>query len=70
MAHKGEWLGIFSKKVEFLNYASALKFGMPLVASGVAYWGMQAVDRIFLRFFQPWINWGFIPLRQVSLEWQ
>jgi O-antigen/teichoic acid export membrane protein len=48
---RGEWLGVFSKKVEFLNYASALKFGMPLVASGVAYWGMQAVDRIFLRFF-------------------
>lgn len=48
---RAEWLGVFSKKVEFLNYANALKFGMPLVASGVAYWGMQAVDRVFLRFF-------------------
>lgn len=36
-------------RIDVIRLKSMLRFGFPLIISGVAYWGLSAVDKVFLR---------------------
>lgn len=44
-----EWLVIFRHSIDSDQLKSMLRFGMPLIIGGLAYWGLTAMDRLFLR---------------------
>lgn len=44
-----EWLTAFSQKVDKEKLKAMLHFGAPLIIGGVAFWGLTAMDKIFLR---------------------
>ena len=43
------WKNIFKVSLNFSLMKAMLKFSLPLVAGGLAYWGLTAIDRFFLR---------------------
>lgn len=43
------WKNIFKVSLNFSLMKGMLKFSLPLVAGGLAYWGLTAIDRFFLR---------------------
>ena len=44
-----EWLSAIHKKIDFIKLKDMLRFGMPLILGGVAFWGLTAIDKVFLR---------------------
>ncbi|OXY81882.1 lipopolysaccharide biosynthesis protein [Oceanimonas doudoroffii] len=44
-----EWIAGLSASLDFQHLKSMLRFGMPLILGGVAYWGLTAIDKVFLR---------------------
>jgi len=46
--HK-EWRASMTASLDRKHLIKMLRFGLPLVIGGVAYWGLTAVDKIFLR---------------------
>ncbi|OWJ90125.1 polysaccharide biosynthesis protein [Pseudomonas sp. A46] len=44
-----EWLAAFSQKVDTEKLKSMLSFGAPLIMGGAAFWGLTAMDKVFLR---------------------
>lgn len=46
---RGEWLKAITAHFDFLKFKKMFKFGMPLIWGGVSFWGLTAVDKIFLR---------------------
>jgi O-antigen/teichoic acid export membrane protein len=45
------WRYSINKKVDKKYLKELLKFSLPLVAGGVAYWGLTTMDRFFLKFY-------------------
>jgi O-antigen/teichoic acid export membrane protein len=43
------WLIAITKSVDFILLKKMLLFSLPLVAGGIAYWGLTTMDRFFLR---------------------
>lgn len=43
------WITFFKEKIDISLQIRMLKFSIPLVAGGVAYWGLTGVDRFFLK---------------------
>lgn len=43
------WTVAFTKSINIILLKKMLAFSLPLVAGGVAYWGLTAMDRFFLR---------------------
>ncbi|MCK8137049.1 lipopolysaccharide biosynthesis protein [Pseudoalteromonas sp. 2CM28B] len=43
------WLPALKKNVSIVLLIKMLKFSLPLVAGGIAYWGLTTMDRFFLR---------------------
>lgn len=43
----------FTSQVNFnvVKLSSMLMFGLPLIVSGVAFWGLTALDKVFLRYY-------------------
>lgn len=46
---RSEWLEGLGAKLDTSQLKSMLRFGMPLILGGLAFWGLTAVDKIFLR---------------------
>jgi len=44
-----EWIAGAASKIEFEHLKHMLRFGMPLIFGGIAFWGLTAVDKVFLR---------------------
>ncbi|MBB4810268.1 O-antigen/teichoic acid export membrane protein [Acinetobacter johnsonii] len=53
-----EWLLGFKEKIEKDQLKQAMSFGWPLVFSGIAYWGLNTIDKIFLRNFSSYTELG------------
>ena len=47
--NKRELLEVFSKTIDMVLLKRLFKFGMPLVLGGMAFWGLTAIDKIFLK---------------------
>ncbi|WP_318506403.1 lipopolysaccharide biosynthesis protein [Photobacterium leiognathi] len=41
----------FNLKIKIHNIIEYLKFGLPLVLGGAAYWGLTAIDKVFIRYY-------------------
>ncbi|WP_137821634.1 oligosaccharide flippase family protein [Pseudomonas sp. D(2018)] len=44
-----EWLAALSQKVDTEKLKAMLRFGAPLIMGGAAFWGVTAMDKVFLR---------------------
>lgn len=44
-----EWLTTFRQKIDIPKLKAMLRFGMPLIMGGAAFWGLTAMDKLFLR---------------------
>ncbi len=44
-----EWLSARKQRIDIEQLKAMLRFGAPLIMGGVAFWGLTAMDRIFLR---------------------
>jgi len=48
---RSDWKAVVSPKLNFSLYLPGLKYGLPLVLTGIAAWGLKAIDKVFLRSF-------------------
>jgi len=46
---KGSWIAALTKRIDTVLLKGMLTFSLPLVAGGIAYWGVSTMDRFFLR---------------------
>jgi O-antigen/teichoic acid export membrane protein len=44
-----EWLAGLSRKIDLVQLKNMLRFGLPLILGGMAFWGLTAIDKVFLR---------------------
>lgn len=44
-----EWIAAITATVDWQHTKQMLRFGLPLILGGVAYWGLTAIDKVFLR---------------------
>ena len=56
------WLESISKNIDFNLLKKMLRFSSPLVAGGIAYWGLTFIDRLFLRHFSGFEELGIYSL--------
>ena len=43
------WIASITSELDMQNLKSMLRFGLPLIASGLAFWSLTAVDKLFLK---------------------
>lgn len=55
---KSEWLFVENLHFSFNELKSLLKFGMPLIIGGLAFWGLNSIDRIFLKTYSTFSELG------------
>ena len=55
---KCDWLPIFKEKFDWSQFKISLAFGLPLVIGGLASWGLNVMDRIFLRNMSTYTELG------------
>jgi O-antigen/teichoic acid export membrane protein len=60
------WIKSLKKSVNYKLLNSMLKFSVPLVAGGLAYWGLTTMDRLYLRVYSGFEELGVYAL-SVSL---
>lgn len=48
---KSEWLIAIKEQININELKSAFSFGWPLIFGGLASWGLNVMDRLFLRYF-------------------
>lgn len=53
-----EWIQIENLKLNFNELKPLLQFGMPLVIGGMAFWGLNSIDRLFLKVFSDFDQLG------------
>lgn len=44
-----EWLPAFSATIDKAKQSQMIRYAIPLIGSGVAFWGLTAMDKVFLR---------------------
>jgi O-antigen/teichoic acid export membrane protein len=44
-----EWLASVTASLDIQHLKHMLRFGLPLILGGIAFWGLTAIDKIFLR---------------------
>ncbi|WP_332309514.1 lipopolysaccharide biosynthesis protein [Bisbaumannia pacifica] len=44
-----EWLASMTASLDFQHLKHMLRFGLPLILGGIAFWGLTAIDKMFLR---------------------
>lgn len=44
-----EWIAGITSRIDIEHLKRMLRFGMPLIFGGIAFWGLTAVDKVFLR---------------------
>lgn len=52
------WKNILNVSIDIKLMKQMLKFSLPLVAGGLAYWGLTTIDRFFLRAYSGFIELG------------
>lgn len=55
---KKEWLAIIKEKFDWEKFKISLVFGLPLVVGGLAAWGLNVMDRLFLRSMSTYTELG------------
>lgn len=55
---KYDWLPIFKEKFDWSQFKISLAFGLPLVIGGLASWGLNVMDRLFLRNMSTYTELG------------
>lgn len=55
---KCDWLPLFKEKFDWRQFKISLAFGFPLVIGGLASWGLNVMDRIFLRNMSTYAELG------------
>ena len=55
---KYDWLPLFKEKFNWQQFQISLAFGLPLVIGGLASWGLNVMDRIFLRNMSTYTELG------------
>ena len=55
---RSEWLLAFKEKIDKEQLSSAFSFGWPLIFGGLASWGVNVMDRLFLRHFSTYTELG------------
>lgn len=53
-----EWLAAMEQRIDRAGLKAMLGYGMPLILGGVAFWGLTAMDRLFLRSFSTFEELG------------
>lgn len=53
-----EWLGSFEYKFNWIRFKPLLLYGLPLVIGGLASWGLNVMDRLFLRSLSTFTELG------------
>ncbi|SDL67672.1 Polysaccharide biosynthesis C-terminal domain-containing protein [Modicisalibacter muralis] len=53
-----EWLASFQQSVDAERLKPMLRFGLPLVLNGVAFWGLTATDKVLLRVLSSYQELG------------
>ena len=53
-----EWLASFKYRFNWLRFKPLLLFGLPLVVGGLASWGLNVMDRLFLRSLSTFAELG------------
>lgn len=48
---RDEWKNSLSAPLDLKQLKPLLKFGLPLIMGGLAFWGLTALDKVFLRIF-------------------
>ncbi len=48
---RAEWLAGIRANLDLSQLKRMLRFGLPLILGGLAFWGLTAIDKIFLRTF-------------------
>jgi len=56
---KRSWLPSIFKKIDKVMLKKMIKFSLPLVAGGLAFWAMTATDRFFLRIWSSYEELGY-----------
>ncbi|HDS7137574.1 TPA: polysaccharide biosynthesis C-terminal domain-containing protein, partial [Klebsiella aerogenes] len=46
---KKDWIAAISSKIDYQKLKDMFFFGFPLIWGGIAFWGVTAMDRVFLR---------------------
>ena len=44
-----EWIAAITATLDWQHLKQMLRFGLPLILGGIAYWGLTAIDKVFLR---------------------
>ncbi|EEW6032073.1 oligosaccharide flippase family protein [Escherichia coli] len=44
-----EWIAAITASINWQHLIKMLRFGFPLILGGIAYWGLTAIDKVFLR---------------------
>lgn len=44
-----EWIAGITATLDWQHLKQMLRFGLPLILGGIAYWGLTAIDKVFLR---------------------
>ncbi|MBN3966972.1 oligosaccharide flippase family protein [Pseudomonas gregormendelii] len=52
------WLAAYKEPIDQNELTTMLSFGMPLIVGGAAFWGLTAIDRLFLRSFSTFEELG------------
>ncbi len=55
---KSEWLIAIKEQININELKSAFSFGWPLIFGGLASWGLNVMDRLFLRHFSTYTELG------------
>lgn len=55
---KKDWMPALTIPVDRFKQKEMLKFGLPLIGSGLAFWGLNAMDKFFLRGFSSFQELG------------
>ena len=55
---KSEWLIAIKEQININELKSAFSFGWPLIFGGLASWGLNVMDRLFLRYFSTYTELG------------
>jgi len=53
-----EWMNFEDNKIDLDQIKPLVKFGMPLVAGGLAFWGLNSIDRLFLKHYSSYSELG------------
>lgn len=55
---RNDWIPAFAQKFDKIEFQTHLSYGFPLLIGGLASWGLNVSDRIFLRLYSSYTDLG------------